>query len=159
MSGHERVGKSLLNTQHFFNTKSRDIVDESYENFNVKFELIYTMGMQRPIEFGPERWIIIQTVLDLMARFALEMKHDLPLSIEVDNRWPGRFPMTRLLRFDAHELILKRIADYICNFGFSGFPVARQPAVVRNAVFKYITKSDLIAKEIDQVENERDESF
>jgi len=44
LTGQPDVGKSLLRTQHFFDNKSRDIVDESDENFSVKFELTYTMG-------------------------------------------------------------------------------------------------------------------
>jgi hypothetical protein len=45
LNGQPDVGKSLLRTQNFFDTHSRDIVDESDENFSVKFELVYTMGM------------------------------------------------------------------------------------------------------------------
>ncbi|KAF2194376.1 hypothetical protein K469DRAFT_725755 [Zopfia rhizophila CBS 207.26] len=52
-------------------------------NFSMKFELVYTMGIQRPIEFSPERWTLIQTVLDLVARFAIEVKR---LSIEVNDQ-------------------------------------------------------------------------
>ena len=44
LNGQPDVGRSLLRTQHFFDNKSRDIVDESDENFSVKFELVYTMG-------------------------------------------------------------------------------------------------------------------
>jgi hypothetical protein len=46
LSGNNKadVSKSLLSTQYFFNTHSRDIVNESDENFSVKFELVYTMG-------------------------------------------------------------------------------------------------------------------
>jgi len=44
LSGQPDLGRSLLRTQHFFDKKSRDIVDESDENFSVKFELVYTMG-------------------------------------------------------------------------------------------------------------------
>ena len=153
------VGRSLLQTQYLFDTKSRDIVDESDENFSIKFELIYTIGMQRPIEFSPERWTIIQTVLALVARFALDVKRDLPLSIKFDDRWLGRFPRIRILRPDANELILKRIAYHICKTGFSGFPVARQPEEVRQSVFKYITKSDLTAEEIARVESDDKGSF
>ncbi|KAL1654580.1 hypothetical protein SLS61_002769 [Didymella pomorum] len=40
----EEVGKSLLDTQDFFNKNSRDIVDESDEIFNHKRELVYPMG-------------------------------------------------------------------------------------------------------------------
>jgi hypothetical protein len=39
ISSKEAVSRSLLNTQKFFNTSSRNIVDESDENFSVKFEL------------------------------------------------------------------------------------------------------------------------
>ena len=159
VTGRESVGRSLLKTQQFFDTKSRDIVDESDENFSVKFELIYTMGMQRPTELSPERWTIIQTVLDLVARFAPDVKRDLPLSIEVDDRWPGRFPRIRLLRPDAGELMLKRISDHICKIGFSGFPVSRQPEKIRQAVLKYITQPILTTEEIAQVESEANGSF
>ncbi|KAI9824844.1 MAG: hypothetical protein M1819_000796 [Sarea resinae] len=159
VAGHESVGKSLLETQHFFDGNSRDIVDESDENFSVKFELIYTMGMQRPIELSPERWTIIQMVLDIVARLAPEVKLALPESIRVDVRQPGAFPKTRLLRPDAHKLVLRRMAEYICKTGFSGFPVARQPEGVRRAIFKYITELNLTAEDIVRVESESHGSF
>lgn len=44
LNGQHDVGRSLLRTQHFFDNNARDIVDESDENFSVKFELVYTMG-------------------------------------------------------------------------------------------------------------------
>ena len=55
------VARSLLSTQQWFHEFSRDIVDESDENFSVKFELIYTMGSQRSIDFAPDRWHPWQT--------------------------------------------------------------------------------------------------
>ncbi|KAB2100064.1 hypothetical protein AG0111_0g11729 [Alternaria gaisen] len=45
LSGQPDVARSLLRTQRFFDTHSRDIVDESDENFSVKFELVYTMDV------------------------------------------------------------------------------------------------------------------
>ncbi len=87
-------------------------------------------------------------MLDLVARFIKDIKRVLPLLIEVDNRWLGRFPRTKILRSDAHELILKMVADYIYNIGFSGFLVARQLEEIRKAVCRYITKLDFTAEEI-----------
>lgn len=159
ITGRESVGRSLLQTQHFFDTTSRDIVDESDENFSVKFELIYTMGSQRPVELSPERWTVIQTVLNLVFHFAPAVKRELPFSIEVDNRWSERCPRIRFLRSDANELILKNVADHICKKGFSGFPVARQSKATRMAVYKYMTEFFLTAEEVNQVEREGDESF
>jgi len=45
LNGQPDVGTSLLRTQRSFDTHSRDIVDESDENFSVKFESVYIMGM------------------------------------------------------------------------------------------------------------------
>ncbi|KAK2624987.1 hypothetical protein QTJ16_005356 [Diplocarpon rosae] len=159
ITGEEQVGKSLLSTQDFFGTSCRDIVDESDENFSVKFELIYTMGMQRPIELSPERWICIQKVLSLVRTFVPLVKKDFPDSIEVDQRRPGSFPRTRFLRPAAGQDVVIKVARHICETGMDGFPIARQPEAIRQAVFKYITERDLTPSDINQVENQSRESF
>jgi hypothetical protein len=46
----QACAQSLLDTQMFLDQMARDIVDESDENFSIKFKLIYTMGSQRLIE-------------------------------------------------------------------------------------------------------------
>ncbi|CZR56907.1 uncharacterized protein PAC_06796 [Phialocephala subalpina] len=83
----EKVGSPLLSTQQFFDKSSRDIMDESDENFSVKFELIYTMGTQRPIEFSPDRWVCIQHLLDLVKAFAPSVRKLFPDSISIND--PG----------------------------------------------------------------------
>ncbi|TVY25882.1 hypothetical protein LHYA1_G005662 [Lachnellula hyalina] len=152
ISGQETVGNSLLSTQHFFDSSSRDIVDESDENFSVKFELIYTMGMQRPIELCPERWTHVQQVLNLVKIFAPSVKKKLPLSIEVDEHTRGNFPKTRVLRPDAGKQLFDHVAKHICETGLDGFPIARQPEKIRNDVFRYITEPILTSDEIECVE-------
>jgi hypothetical protein len=158
-TGKEAIGRSLLNTQEFFDTSSRDLVDESDENFSVKFELIYTMGMQRPIELSPERWICIQQVLNLVRIFVPLVKKNFPDSIDVNGRRPGAFPRTRVLRPSAGQDILSRIAKRICETGLNGFPIARQPESIRQAVFRYITERNLTTAEITQVENQSQGGF
>ncbi|TVY87635.1 hypothetical protein LAWI1_G008611, partial [Lachnellula willkommii] len=152
ISGKKAVGNSLLSTQHFFDSSSRDIVDESDENFSVKFELVYTMGMQRPIELSPERWTHIQQMLNLVKLFAPSIKEKLPLSIEVTEHTRGGFPRTRVLQPDAGKQLFHLIAKHVCETGLDGFPIARQPEKVRDAVFRYITEPKLTADEIERVE-------
>lgn len=159
ITGKESVGRPLLKTLDFFKEFSRDIVDESDENFNVKFELIYTMGMQRPVEFGPERWIYIHRVLDLVRKFAPDVAKDFPHSMEVQERRPGGFPLTRVLQQDAQRQIFGLVAGQICRAGLDGFPLARQPQAVRKAVFRYITKTNLSQTEIAEVENQGSGGF
>lgn len=59
IAGKDHVGKTLMATQDYFDEYSRDIVDESDENFSVRFELIYTMGTQQFIELSPDRWFLM----------------------------------------------------------------------------------------------------
>ncbi|KAL7781006.1 hypothetical protein V8C43DRAFT_320153 [Trichoderma afarasin] len=88
----EEVGQILLNIQHYFNTHSRFIVDESDDIFSVKFELIYTMGSQVAIDLSPNRWIIVQRVLGMVMGAIFDSKR-------------GQFPRIRILRQDAEDLL------------------------------------------------------
>ena len=66
LSSKPELGNIMIRTQDWLRANSRDILDESDEILSVRFELIYTMGMQRAIEFSPDRWAIIQHVLGLL---------------------------------------------------------------------------------------------
>ena len=66
INGKKELVRSLLKSQYFFNTKLRDIINKSDENFSVKFKLVYIMGMPQLIEFSPNQWIIIQHILGLV---------------------------------------------------------------------------------------------
>ncbi|KAF2276055.1 uncharacterized protein EI97DRAFT_47175 [Westerdykella ornata] len=149
LSGREETGRLLMETQHFLDTNSRDIVDESDENFSVKFELIYTMGTQTPIDFSPDRWGIIHRVLELVAHFAGDIKKQLPNSIEhIQGGRVRRFPFVRILKRDADELLLDMIAKEICKFGMVGLPIMHQPESVRMSVYRYIRAPQLTNDEI-----------
>ncbi|KAK0247652.1 hypothetical protein LTS09_017198 [Friedmanniomyces endolithicus] len=147
-------GLPLLRIQDFFDGTSRDIVDESDENFSVKFELIYTIGTQRPVDMSPERWLRIHEVLELVRKYSQAASHTgiLPGSLELTHFLPGRFPRTRTLTTDAQDRLFGAVALHICNTGLSGFPIARQTQAVRNAVLTYITKLELTPQEIQSVE-------
>ncbi|KAI3342590.1 hypothetical protein F4824DRAFT_113897 [Ustulina deusta] len=148
----QAIGMSLIRIQDFFDNNSRDIVDESDENFSPKFELVYTMGSQRPIEMSPTRWICMQQVLDLVRSLAADVADQLPQSIDVGPQNDGRFPKVRLLKADAGKLLVERVARHICNKGLDGFPIARQQQHVREAVFNYITQFNLSEEEINAAE-------
>lgn len=146
------VGKSLMATQDFFDKSARDIVDESDENFSVRFELIYTMGSQSSIEGSPDRWFIIQQVLELVAAAAPSIAKKLPHSIEVHEASPDSFPRIRILRADAEGMLIHEVAKRIRDFGLDGFQLSRQPQTVREAVFTYMTRFELTGLELDAVE-------
>ena len=152
MAGEETGSRSLLHTQAFFDQASRDIVDESDENFSVKFELIYSMGTQRHIDASPDRWLCIQEVLDLVKEIAPIVAAQFPSSTEITPCAPGAFPRIRILRPDAENLLIERVGQRVCELGLAGFPISRQARSIRDAVFTYITKWDLSTTEIQLVE-------
>lgn len=147
------LGKVLLQTQNFFESCSRDIVDESDENFSVKFELIYTMGEQRPVAFSPGRWLLVHQILDIVRQVCPSVARTMPKSINHFDRYgPGSFPFVRVLGNDGQHSLVCAIAQRICATGLASLPVARQDEASRAAVYTYITEQDLSAAQIAQVE-------
>ncbi|KAH7233986.1 uncharacterized protein BKA55DRAFT_695504 [Fusarium redolens] len=147
LSSNKEAAERLTSIRELFDHGSRDIVDESDENFSAKFELIYTLGHQCSIEDSPSRWVVIQEVLGLVAQIAGEAKSEFSKSLEFDDRNNGRYPIVRFLQADAGEVVLDRIANRICKTGMCGFPISNQPEKIRSAVYRYITRWKL--KKVD----------
>ncbi|KAF5023030.1 hypothetical protein F66182_4914 [Fusarium sp. NRRL 66182] len=151
----DEASGQMMNTRNFFDQSSRDIVDESDENFSVKFELIYTLGNQRSIENSPGRWVIIQQVLALVAKMAREAKarSEFSDSLEFYDCHGERHPKIRFLQVETGEAILGRVANSICSTGMSGLPIARQGRSTRDAIHNYMTRWNLTTAEISRVED------
>ncbi|KAL6796308.1 hypothetical protein GGI42DRAFT_331329, partial [Trichoderma sp. SZMC 28013] len=106
LNSQEEVGQILLNVQHYFNTHSRFIVDESDDIFSADIDL------------SPSRWIIVQRVLSMVMRAISDSKR-------------GQFPRIRILRQDAEDMLLSLLAEEICTTGVPGLPIMRQPPAIR----------------------------
>ncbi|KAF2009480.1 hypothetical protein BU24DRAFT_473639 [Aaosphaeria arxii CBS 175.79] len=155
LSENGALAKRLLETQQFFDTVSRDIVDESDLNYSPKFELVYTMGAQQPIEYAPERWLVIQSILGLLPRIAAHVKTLHPKGVELENEQDGRFPRIRILNMKAADCLLSEVARHVVDYGIVGLPTRSQPPDIQASIFRYITESDLTGEEIDAVEKSK----
>jgi hypothetical protein len=141
----------LLGIQDFFNEHSRDIIDESDAIFDPKLELVYPMGVPRPLPF-PERSYIIQEVLRLTAKLAPQVKHHLPEAIEVTNHGTGYFPRINILRNEAADHLLGLIAECVVNKGLAGLSSANLAQPLKSAIEGYITKPQPYDHDITSVE-------
>jgi hypothetical protein len=146
------LARSMLATQKYFDSVTCDIIDEVDENLSVKFELIYTMGSQESIDYAPERWTIIQQILALLPRFAIQTQKHLPEAIDIQDVSDGKFPRIRLLHKNAANQLLESLAQHIVEWGLSGLPTRSQPDETRAAIFRYITQPKLAMEDIDAVE-------
>ncbi|KAK0715939.1 hypothetical protein B0H67DRAFT_645624 [Lasiosphaeris hirsuta] len=133
------LGEEITGLHRYFESISRDIVDESDENFTVKFELIYTMGAQEPVEMSPDRWILIQQLLDLTETVVHRLMAAEKALPEVTEG---------LLVKDNEEL-----AAEVCRRGLKGFPIHHQTRRMRQAVLSYILLDQVPGEDIKQVED------
>jgi hypothetical protein len=140
------LARSMLATQEYFDS------DEVDENLSVKFELIYTMGSQQAVDFAPERWLVIQQVLELLPQFAIQIQENFPEDIDIQDVSDGKFPRIRLLRKDGADQLLERLAQHIVDWGLSGLPTRSQSDEMRASILRYIAQPELDIEDINAVE-------
>lgn len=147
ITAEKKLAGSLWRAREFLEAKARDIVDESDENFSTKFELIYTMGVQRPVEHGPDRWIVIQQVLGIVVKYARTAHKKFPRGIELDDQGRLSFPLIRFLTQEASDEVLREAMGHICRCGIHGFPASHKNQEMRSRLLAYVLDTD-VAPEI-----------
>ncbi|KAL8856035.1 MAG: hypothetical protein Q9178_007344 [Gyalolechia marmorata] len=126
------IGAQLLQTQVWLDKYCRNILDESDEILDVKFQLIYTLGSQRSMDGQPDRWVMIQGILDLVKRrtYLLQLSH--PKQIEV-NQTGAQFPTIQLSP-EARRLLISGVLEDICDSKLPGLAMSTLPMEIRQAV-------------------------
>ena len=141
-SGQDKLGKALVRTQRWLQANSRDILDESDEILNVRFELVYTIGSQQTIELSPDRWIIIQHVLRMVDSCAERLLQQYPQSLEMRPSRSGRFSLIRILQSSAGVELVNMVAKEVCDSGVPGVPTWTFPRRARASLLEFFTKAD-----------------
>ncbi|KAH9865707.1 hypothetical protein J1614_009294 [Plenodomus biglobosus] len=148
------AANSILNIEQLFKGKGRALVDECDETFN-KLELIFTLGSVQAVDLAPQRWLIIQQVLGLVWQYTPQVKSVLPLSLEIKSDSDGRYPMVRILRNDAAELLQSLLTSHIMEYGLNGLPIRNEAEVLQRAIKRYISMPHLAETETEAVEGSR----
>ncbi|KFY93952.1 hypothetical protein V500_03463 [Pseudogymnoascus sp. VKM F-4518 (FW-2643)] len=93
------------------------------------------MGTQRAIEFAPGRWVIIQSVLGLVSRFAHQVLQRFPHGLDVLPAQPGGFPRIRILQTLSGEELLEVVARQIYpDLNATPSQLMQEPAFNLNAI-------------------------
>ena len=137
-SGDFAIASDLIRIQKWLDAKARDVLDESDEILDVKFQLIYTLGSQRMMDGQPERWLLIQGVFDLIDKCACELRNTHTASIEVHRRSEAAFPAIRLLTSDVGRLLTAAIVRDIRDGQLPGLTFANCPPNVREAMERFL---------------------
>ncbi|KAK6595662.1 hypothetical protein H4I96_09981 [Botrytis cinerea] len=146
------VGKVINSTQDWLLRNCRDILDESDEILKVHFELIYTLGRQLPIEFAPNRWILIQRILSILTSCIKKLDRKYKDGFEIENLADdgGTFARFRILQPALGDVLLERVVQYICDEGLPGLSLFHLTKSNRDLLYRFITDSNMDEKAILQ---------
>ncbi|KAG1805262.1 hypothetical protein EV424DRAFT_1579634 [Suillus variegatus] len=133
----------MLQTQLWLDNHTRDILDESDEILHVRYQLVYTVGLQRSLQGHPERWTITQQVLSLVAKHAARLMSEFPSRSEVSTREHGEFPFIRVLHPIAGEALVQWIAEDIINSALENVSFDQAPLHVKEAVCRFIATENI----------------
>jgi hypothetical protein len=148
-----QLAPPLLNLQRWLHSHSRDILDESDEILHVRYQLVYTIGLQQHMEGFPDRWTITEQVLGLVSKHALSLRELFPLGVEYERGPSGTFPHLRILHEDAgHNLISWIVQDVmkglLPNFGFG-----QLHSGLRDAIRSFISCENVPPAEVQLVKD------
>jgi hypothetical protein len=137
-AGSADVTAELLKTQRWLESRSRDILDESDEILHVRYQLVYTVGHQQPVDHHPDRWGIIQQVLSQARRHVRDLQHLFPCSIEVGESRYGSFPHIRILHAVPVKDLTSRIAEDVLSGNMPKCSFGILPKAIRRTAFEFM---------------------
>ncbi|KAG1853151.1 hypothetical protein DFJ58DRAFT_883919 [Suillus subalutaceus] len=138
LSPHTEAAEDMLRTQLWLDNHTRDILDESDEILHVRYQLVYTVGLQRSLQGHPERWTTTQQVLSLVAKHAARLMSQFRSRSEVSTREHGGFPFVRVLHPTAGEALVQWIAEDIINGALENISFDQASLHVKEAVCRFI---------------------
>ncbi|KAK8198156.1 uncharacterized protein BKA78DRAFT_247113 [Phyllosticta capitalensis] len=144
------LAKSIISTDLWLQEHCRDVLDESDDLLDSRFQLVYSMGNQQHMDGQPDRWLLVMAVLSLLVD-AVKREADQLSSLEVDYR--GRsFPFLTFLDPQACPILLDLLVEGICEGHLAGVSFEHCSTIVRRTAQKFIQQRDLSTLQFKIVE-------
>ncbi|KAL8805503.1 MAG: hypothetical protein Q9200_005403 [Gallowayella weberi] len=137
------VGLKLLETQGWLDEKSRDVLDESDEILDVKFQVIYTLGSQRSMDGQPDRWVLMQDIFDFVQHRAGQLRLLYPDQIEFEKQTSGSFPVIRLLSPNIRRELIARVGEDVCESKIPGLVMSNLSPEFKKAATSFVVDHDV----------------
>ncbi|KAG2039123.1 hypothetical protein BDR03DRAFT_1090824 [Suillus americanus] len=153
LSPENHAAQDMLRAQLWLENHTRDILDESDEILHVRYQLVYTMGLQRSLQGHPERWTTTQQVLSLVAKHATRLMNEFHSRSEVSIREHGGFPFVRVLHPTAGEALVQWIAEDVINGALENISFDQASLQVKRAIRQFIATEKISDHNISLVED------
>lgn len=136
-----KLATALWDTQAWLTNNSRDVLDESDEILHMRYQLIYTIGQQEPIENHPDRWGIIQSILYLVSQHASDLKSQSQYSTELEvDRHTGNFPVIRILSSAVSLELSHRLAKDVFSNKVPTISLAIIPEWLQSITYRFLVE-------------------
>ena len=145
----------FIEEQRWLDSKTRDILDESDEVLNVRYQLIYTLGTPKPLQGQPDRWQVIQNVFSLLKDHLEEtaMMHPGGLELQSVTSYSQCFPRTRILTRECGRELIQTIAHQIVfEEKMPLTPFRSYPHELRKLAFRFVTEYRIEQADSDALE-------
>ncbi|KAB2568646.1 hypothetical protein DBV05_g12675 [Lasiodiplodia theobromae] len=131
------LGWQLVRAEQWLATTCRDVLDESDEILDPRFQLVYSIGNQRLMDGQPDRWVITQRLLSLFADQARVLQAQGNQGVEVDSRTRS-YPRITFLDHKAGSIILDRVVKEIISGNLIGISLSHCTSAVTKAVEEFL---------------------
>ncbi|KAI0275452.1 hypothetical protein BC834DRAFT_852936 [Gloeopeniophorella convolvens] len=147
----DAIARELNELQDWLAQVTRDVLDESDEILHTRYQLVYTIGEQKPVEDHPNRWTMIQQVFSTLQEHAATLRDE--FREEFDHQSGGGLPITRFLNhavsLKASSLLAKAILDSESHLSDLSFSVLS--AEIKGAAERFMVNKDISAEDYDLV--------
>jgi len=143
-----RDARSLVEVHEWLAKNVRDVLDESDEILHAKYQLIYTLGSQLPVDGGQRRWAVTQSLLKLIPERAEELQaafgdEYVDVNTITNDKAPEIFHHTRLLRKECYQQLIDWLASDILDGKSPGIKLPILDERKRQLVHDLLTKTDI----------------
>ncbi|KAJ4467172.1 hypothetical protein C8J55DRAFT_439106 [Lentinula edodes] len=137
----DRLAAEQLNlSQQWLDKNSRDILDESDEILHIRYQLVYTVGQQQPLELHPDRWTIAEELFTFVSRHVDEVKVRSKIGIDIESSVSGSFAPVRILDIEAGRDLVEKVVEDIFSGCLSSFNVRFLPEAMQTLAREFITE-------------------
>lgn len=141
------IARKLIDQEQWLRSNCRNIIDESDEVLDPKFQLVYTVGNQQSLDGHSDRWEVTQALLAVVERQAIELHwHDATcLDIEHDG---VRYPILHFLKAGAVDVLIHNLFEVVKAEALPGISFRQWGEQVSEAALLFV--QDIEVTDSDQ---------
>ncbi|KAF2221649.1 hypothetical protein BDZ85DRAFT_240143 [Elsinoe ampelina] len=147
LDGKVEAAQKLLDVQRFFDTRARDVIDESDFVLGTKTQLIYPSGAHSVVDGSPWRWDVAEKLFELIEDHIGNLQAMFPRTVVVVDRSPG-FPLINFLSDEPETMLLAQMVEEISRGQTSVFRFAQETTQGGCDVIKRV----LTSEKLDEVD-------